>query len=156
MSGPEPELLRVSALLRDRALAAYRRDLEAEAGLRAERDRIDALRRAALVGSGGLSAHQVLGMQAVWQGELLHRRAAIQMGLAEARARQGYSGSAARAAFSRDEAARRLDETARRARAAHWLAAEERSLEELARLRLWGASPEGGAGRPNCPDGRYP
>lgn len=144
MSGPEADLLRVSALLRERALAAYRQDLEAERRLLAERDRIDALRRAASAGDIGMGAHRRLGMQALWQGELLHRRVAIQMGLAEARARQGYSASTARAAFSRDEAAQWIVERDRAARTARRLAAEERALEELAALRLWRAEVAGG------------
>ncbi|WP_353473536.1 hypothetical protein PVT71_05685 [Salipiger sp. H15] len=137
MTVPDAELLRVSEVLRDRALARFRRDLEAEARLGAERERIDALRRAALAEAGAFGAHQITGMSGLWQGELLRRRAAIQLGIAEARARQGYSGAAARADFSRDAAARALAEAARAARAAKRLAAEERALEELAVLRLW-------------------
>ncbi|MBE9635913.1 hypothetical protein [Salipiger mangrovisoli] len=137
MNRSEADLLRVSALLRDRALAAYRRDLDAETSLRAERDRIDALRMAALDEGPAMGAHQLLGMAALWQGELLRRRAVVQLGLAEARARQGYSSRAARAAFSRDMAARQIVDRSRDDRVARQLAAEERALEALAALRLW-------------------
>lgn len=147
MSGAETDLLRIAALLQTRALTDYRRDLDAERALRAERAGIDALRRAALVDGTRLGAHQMLGMGTLWQGELLRRRTALQLGIAEARARQGYSGALARDAFSRGEAARHIVESAREVRAERRLAAEERSLEELAALRLWRAEEAGEPGR---------
>ncbi|SDH32437.1 hypothetical protein [Alloyangia pacifica] len=146
MSGAETDLLRIAALLRERALSLYRRDLEAERALRAGRDAIDGLRRDALVDGLRLGAHQMLGMGMLWQGELQRRRTALQLGIAEARARQGYSGALARDAFSREEAARRIVESVRKARADRRLAADERGLENLAALRMWRADEDGEPG----------
>lgn len=137
MSGPDDELLRIAALLRDRALARYRGDLDAEAALRDERAQIDALRDVARQGDLQAGARQAIGQSELWQGWLARRRTEVQVAMAQARARQGYSGAAARAEFARDEAARALAEHDRNARRARRIFGEEQALEELVRLRLW-------------------
>jgi len=67
-------LLRVTTLLRERALEQYRRDLDEEARLQAEKDRIDALRMQVFTAEQDLSARRLTGADTLWQGWLAGRR----------------------------------------------------------------------------------
>lgn len=127
-------LLRVTALLRERALEQYRRDLDEEARLQAEKDRIDALRMQVFTAEQDLSARRLTGADTLWQGWLAGRRGQLNQEIAMARARQAHSMNAAQAAFSRDEAAKGLAHRKAVARARARLAADEASLEALSRL----------------------
>lgn len=136
------DLLKVTRILRERALEAYRKDLSEEAQLKTERDQIDAMRDAARQGFAEIDARQMLGADMQWQGWLVRRRSEINHGMAMARAKQAHSGAAARLAFSRDEAAKDVAKKAEdKARAAR-VSAEESSLERLAALMRVRSEPD--------------
>ena len=65
-------LLRVTTLLRERALEQYRRDLDEEARLQAEKDRIDALRMQVFTAEQDLSARRLTGADTLWQEQPLN------------------------------------------------------------------------------------
>ncbi|MBR9837572.1 MAG: hypothetical protein GYB50_06780 [Rhodobacteraceae bacterium] len=131
-------LLRVTALLRERALESYRRDRAEEASLQAEQGRIDSLRQEAFADSGSLDPRRMIGADTLWQGWLATRRGEINQGIAMARAKQAHSLLSARQAFSRDEAAREVARREEAARLRARLTAEELRLEALSRLVRFG------------------
>lgn len=134
MSDDIDALMKVTALLRERALEQYRRDLAEEVRLQAEKDRIDALRMQVFSADQALDARRLTGADTLWQGWLAGRRGQLNQEIAMARARQAHSINAARAAFSRDEAAKDMAHREAVARGRARLAAEEVSLEALSRL----------------------
>ncbi|MBN9886117.1 hypothetical protein [Salipiger abyssi] len=128
------ELLRVTALLRERALESYRRDLAEESRLQAEQARIDGLRQATFAEADSLDARRLLGADTLWQGWLAQRRGEINQGIAMARARQAHSAAAARLAFARDEAAKEVARHEAAERRSALLAEEDSRLDALSRL----------------------
>lgn len=131
------ELLRVTLLLRERALERYRLDLAEEMRLQAEQGRIDGLRQAAFAAADSLDARRFLGADTLWQGWLAQRRGEINRGIAMARARQAHSIAAARLAFARDEAAKEVARREAAERRSARLAEEDIRLDALSRLAAY-------------------
>ncbi|MCR8549513.1 hypothetical protein M4578_16910 [Salipiger sp. P9] len=135
-------LLRVTALLRERALESYRRDLMEELRLQDEQRRIDAMRHGAFADRESLDARRLIGADTLWQGWLARRRGEINRDIALSRARQAHSIAHARRAFARDEAAREVAQREALARRQARLAEEEARLEDLSRLAGYDAGQE--------------
>lgn len=134
MSSDIDELLRVTALLRERALETYRRDLNEERLHQGELDRIDGLRKQAFDERESVDTRRMLGMDTLWQGWLSKRRGEINRAIALSRAKQAHSIASARLAFSRDAAANEVAGKERQARKVAKFAHEEMRLEELSRM----------------------
>lgn len=129
------DLLKVTAILRDRALESYRRDLAEETRLKEELEQIHALRRAAHGSEETIDARRLIGADTLWQGWLTRRQAEINRNMAMARAKQAHSVAAARTAFARDKAANSVARSAENAARQRRDAREEAEIEHLARLR---------------------
>lgn len=134
MNSEIDNLLQVTALLRERALESYRRDLNEERMHQGELDRIDGLRQQSFDNDDSLDTRRMLGVDTLWQGWLSRRRGEINRAIALSRAKQAHSMAAARLAFSRDEAAKSVASDEKKKRKSAKLAQEELRLEELSRM----------------------
>lgn len=134
MSSEIDDLLRVTALLRERALESYRRDLSEEMRHQGELDRIDGLRQQAFDDRESVDPRRLLGADTLWQGWLSKRRGEINRAIALSRAKQAHSMASARLAFSRDEAAKDVSNQEKLKRRTERMAREETQLEELSRM----------------------
>ncbi len=137
MSSDIDELLKVTALMRERALESYRRDVAEEARHQGELDRIDGLRQQSFDDRESVDTRRLLGADTLWQGWLSKRRGEINRAIAMSRAKQAHSMATARLAFSRDEAAKNVSQQEKQARRTKKAAHEETQLEELSRLMIF-------------------
>ncbi|KAA8609833.1 hypothetical protein AL036_01730 [Salipiger aestuarii] len=134
MSSEIDDLLRVTALLRERALESYRRDLSEEMRHQGELDRIDGLRQQSFSDHDSVDPRRMLGADTLWQGWLSKRRGEINRAIAMSRAKQAHSMAAACLAFSRDEAAKDVSRQQIAKRRTELMAREESQLEELSQM----------------------
>lgn len=137
------ELVRITAVLQERALAKYRDILSEERQLRQELAEIEQLRRAAMTEDSSAHARRISGVDAQWQAWLVQRQTRINQQLALCQVRKAERQDAARLSFGRQDVASglaaeaaRTDKVARRGK-------DEESLRELALLRQVERDPRG-------------
>ncbi len=135
MTSKYDDLTEATDLLLQRDLDTHRRNLAVSARLAAELAQIDGLREAAQADTGAISARQILGADALWQGWLVRKRAEVLQRTAMARAQEADSLSRARTAFSRAEAARSLALEDVESRKRRRLKSEAEAMDALGVLR---------------------
>ncbi len=131
------DLIKLTALLRERALDAHRRNLAEAKQFEDELARIDDLRRTVQADTESLGTRRMSGSDTLWQGWLSGRRADILQHSALARARLNDSFDRARAAHARLGAAQAIATDAEKARRTKRIARQEEDLAQLGILKAF-------------------
>lgn len=98
------ELVQISDMLKERALAEHRKNVQESQRIAQEIEQIDTLRQQALRDENSLMARRSVGADALWDSWLMRRRAELMREAAIARAYETESLTRARAAFAKSEA----------------------------------------------------
>lgn len=130
------DLVQITALLEEQAMARFRDVLAEENQLLQELAEIDALRQTVLADSDAAHARRISGMETQWQSWLVQRRTAINQQVLILQVRKTERQTAARQAHAKLTVAENLSDDARQQTAQAVRSAEEDRLRSLTLLRV--------------------